>query len=112
MRYRLTSALLVAAITTYLPCVNAAAILTADVERLVADSSQRSSVPVIVRFEKEYQISELKEAHRKAHQYKSTFDNQKFNRKQFRTGLFNSLKKQTRKASATADRHGERSEGG
>ncbi|MES9831688.1 MAG: Calx-beta domain-containing protein [Candidatus Thiodiazotropha sp. DIVDIV] len=104
MRYRLTSALLVAAITTYLPYVNAAAILTADVERLVADSSQRSLVPVIVRFEKEYQISELKEAHRKSHQYKSTSDSQKFNRKQFRTGLFNRLKKQTRKASATVAR--------
>ncbi|MET0006426.1 MAG: Calx-beta domain-containing protein [Candidatus Thiodiazotropha sp. 6PLUC9] len=104
MRHQLSSILFVVAITTYLPSVNAAAILTADVERLVADASQRTSVPVIVRFEKEYEISELKEAHRKAHQYKSAPDSQKINRKQFRTGVFSSLKKQTQRASAAVAR--------
>ncbi|MCG7947798.1 MAG: S8 family serine peptidase, partial [Candidatus Thiodiazotropha taylori] len=78
----------------------AAAALTANAERLVADASEHDRVPVIVRFEKQYNISELKEQHLKSEQFRSRKESRTLKRKQFRQSVFSGLQQQTRDASA------------
>ncbi|MBW9259509.1 MAG: S8 family serine peptidase [Candidatus Thiodiazotropha sp. (ex. Lucinisca nassula)] len=99
MLNRITTAVLLAAIIFYQPMLFAAAALTADAERLVADASEHDRVPVIVRFEKQYNISELKEQHLKSEQYRSRKESRTLKRKQFRQSVFSGLQQQTREAS-------------
>ncbi|MCG8015597.1 MAG: S8 family serine peptidase [Candidatus Thiodiazotropha sp. 'RUGA'] len=100
MLIRFITAVVLAAIIFYQPMLFAAAALTADAERLVADASEHDRVPVIVRFEKQYNISELKEQHLKSEQYRSRKESQTLKRKQFRQSVFSGLQQQTRDASA------------
>ncbi|MEW8624231.1 MAG: Calx-beta domain-containing protein [Candidatus Thiodiazotropha sp.] len=100
MLNRFTTAVVLAAITFYQPMLFAAAALTADAEKLVSDASRLDRVAVIVRFEKQYNISELKEQHLKSEQYRSRKESRTLKRKQFRQGVFSGLQQQTREASA------------
>ncbi|MET0073959.1 MAG: Calx-beta domain-containing protein [Candidatus Thiodiazotropha lotti] len=99
MLNRFTTAVVLAAIIFHQPMLFAAAALTADVERLVSDASTLDRVPVIVRFEKQYNISELKEQHQKSEQFRSRKESRTLKRRQFRQNVFSSLQQQTREAS-------------
>ncbi|MEW8322628.1 MAG: Calx-beta domain-containing protein [Candidatus Thiodiazotropha taylori] len=100
MLNRFTTAVVLAVIIFYQPMLFAAAALTANAERLVADASEHDRVPVIVRFEKQYNISELKEQHLKSEQFRSRKESRTLKRKQFRQSVFSGLQQQTRDASA------------
>ncbi|MCG7964240.1 MAG: S8 family serine peptidase, partial [Candidatus Thiodiazotropha taylori] len=100
MLNRFTTAVVLAAIIFYQPMLFAAAALTANAERVVADASEHDRVAVIVRFEKQYKISELKEQHLKSEQYRSRKESRTLKRKQFRQSVFSGLQQQTRDASA------------
>ncbi|MCG7990571.1 MAG: S8 family serine peptidase [Candidatus Thiodiazotropha lotti] len=100
MLNRFTTAVVLAALTIYQPMLFAAAALTADAEKLVSDATRLDRVPVIVRFAKEYSISELKEQHQKSEQFRSRKESRTLKRKQFRQNVFSSLQQQTREASA------------
>ncbi|MCG8037556.1 MAG: S8 family serine peptidase [Candidatus Thiodiazotropha taylori] len=100
MLNRFTTAVVLAAIIFYQPMLFAAAALTANAERVVADASEHDRVAVIVRFEKQYNISELKEQHLKSEQYRSRKESRTLKRKQFRQSVFSGLQQQTRDASA------------
>jgi bacillopeptidase F len=104
MAYRITFALILASNVLFPNLNHAAAILTADVEGLLADADNSARVPVIVRFEKEYEISKLKEEYIESQQHQTTSLNSRKHLKQFRIGVFNGLKQQTRKASASVSR--------
>ncbi|MEW8261891.1 MAG: hypothetical protein AB2736_05985, partial [Candidatus Thiodiazotropha taylori] len=84
MLNRFTTAVVLAAIIFYQPMLFAAAALTANAERVVADASEYDRVAVIVRFEKQHKISELKEQHLKSEQYRSRKESRTLKRKQFR----------------------------
>ncbi|MCG7926297.1 MAG: S8 family serine peptidase [Candidatus Thiodiazotropha taylori] len=100
MLNRFTTAVVLAAIIFYQPMLFAAAALTANAERVVADASEHDRVAVIVRFEKQHKISELKEQHLKSEQYRSRKESRTLKRKQFRQSVFSGLQQQTRDASA------------
>ncbi|MEW8205727.1 MAG: Calx-beta domain-containing protein, partial [Candidatus Thiodiazotropha taylori] len=100
MLNRFTTAVVLAAIIFYQPMLFAAAALTANAERVVADASEYDRVAVIVRFEKQYNISELKEQHLKSEQFRSRKESRTLKRKQFRQSVFSGLQQQTRDASA------------
>ncbi|MEW8500892.1 MAG: hypothetical protein AB2699_20485, partial [Candidatus Thiodiazotropha taylori] len=100
MLNRFTTAVVLAVIIFYQPMLFAAAALTANAERLVADASEHDRVAVIVRFEKQYNISELKEQHLKSEQFRSRKESRTLKRKQFRQSVFSGLQQQTRDASA------------
>ncbi|MEW8384558.1 MAG: S8 family serine peptidase, partial [Candidatus Thiodiazotropha taylori] len=100
MLNRFTTAVVLAVIIFYQPMLFAAAALTANAERVVADASEHDRVAVIVRFEKQYNISELKEQHLKSEQFRSRKESRTLKRKQFRQSVFSGLQQQTRDASA------------
>ena len=100
MAYRLTTAVLLGALTLHLPQLFAAAALSADLGKLISDASRNARVPVIVRFKKENEISELGSSYNNKHQYQDRSASRPTSKKQFRKNVFNGLKEQTQRSSA------------
>ncbi|MEJ2618963.1 MAG: Calx-beta domain-containing protein [Candidatus Thiodiazotropha sp.] len=99
MLNRFKTTVILAAITLHQPMLSAAALM-ADAEKLLSDATRLDRVPVIVRFKKQHQISELKEQHLKSEQYRNHKQKRAISRKQFRQSVFSSLQQQTRSATA------------
>ncbi|MES9945453.1 MAG: Calx-beta domain-containing protein [Candidatus Thiodiazotropha sp.] len=86
----------------YLPVLNGAAGLTADVDKLAAQIKHTSTIPVIVKFKKEYNINDFRDIINKKHQYEPALGkSQSRQKKIFRKRLLNGLKEQLAKPKAT-----------
>ncbi|MCU7933399.1 MAG: S8 family serine peptidase [Candidatus Thiodiazotropha sp. (ex Dulcina madagascariensis)] len=95
MQKRLFTVMLWGILIFHFPTVFAAAVLTADVDRLVAQANRTSRIPVIVKFKKQININTFRDKLRQQNQYKSTLDRKNIQlKKQFRSKLLKRLKAQ------------------
>ncbi|MEW8029265.1 MAG: Calx-beta domain-containing protein [Candidatus Thiodiazotropha sp.] len=85
----------------YLPVLNGAAGLTADVDKLVAQVDHTSKIPVIIKFKKEFNINDIRGLISKQHQYEPVLSkSHSRQKKQFRRRLLTGLKQQLAKPKA------------